>query len=297
MGIEDSGATEWTHALVRAIAERTDRVSDSCLFQEFDEAKQEAFAVMAVSRMGFDFERGRLDRVTHPFETSFRRNDVRITTRYDPKFFSTGFFSIAHEAGHGMYEQGVAPSLDGTNLGHGASSMLHESQSRMWENVVGRGRGFWQHFYPKLQETFPSQFGGVPLDTFYGAINKVEPSLIRIEADEVTYNMHIMLRFEMELELLTGNLAVKDAPEAWKTKMEEYLGVWPPDDKEGILQDIHWSGVSFGGFPSYTLGNVIGAQLIGTVREAIPDLDDQVAAGEFEQLGYGALWFGESTCL
>jgi len=270
--------------LVHAIAERQDRVDDSVLHQEFDEAKQEAFGKMAAGLYGYDFTRGRLDRTVHPFETSFSRNDVRITTRYEPDFFNPAFFSTLHETGHGLYEQNVGESLEGSLLARGASLGLHESQSRMWENVVGRSRGFWQYLYPQLQQTFPEALKDVDLDTFYRAINKVEPSLVRVEADEVTYNLHIMLRFEMELGFLDGSLSVDDGPEIWNQKMQSYLGITPPNDSLGILQDVHWSHGLMGYFTTYSLGNILSLQLYDAAIKARPEIPQQISQGRPDTL-------------
>lgn len=270
--------------MVRAIAERADRADDALLHQPFDEGQQEDFGRMAVERYGFDFSRGRQDRALHPFCTEFSVNDVRITTRFDPQWLNPALFGTMHEAGHGMYEQGVAQELDGTNLAGASSLGVHESQSRMWENVVGRGRGFWQHFYPRLQETFPDQLSTVDLETFYRAINKVEPSLIRVEADEVTYNLHIMLRFEMEVDLLEGKYPVSEAPAIWNQKMQEYLGITPPDDTLGILQDIHWASGTMGYFPTYSLGNILSLQLYDQAVRDVTEIPEQLARGEFDGL-------------
>jgi carboxypeptidase Taq len=270
--------------LVAAIAERGGLVDDAVLHQPFDEADQEAFGIMVVEHFGYDFSRGRLDRTVHPFETAFSTNDVRITTRYESDFLNPALFGTMHEAGHAMYEQGVGQNLDGTLLAGGASLGMHESQSRMWENVVGRSRAFWQHFYPQLQQTFPAQLAEISLDTFYGAINRVHPSLIRVEADEVTYNLHTMLRFELELALLEGSLTVADAPAAWNEKMQTYLGVTPPSDTLGILQDVHWSGGMLGYFPTYTLGNILSVALYDAAVAAHPSIPDEVGQGEFGTL-------------
>ncbi|HEX6510573.1 MAG TPA: carboxypeptidase M32 [Chloroflexota bacterium] len=270
--------------LVAAIAERGRAVDDAVLHQPFDEAAQEAFSVMAVERFGYDFSRGRLDRTVHPFATNFSVNDVRITTRYEPDFLNPALFGTMHEAGHAMYEQGVSQDLEGTPLARGASLGVHESQSRMWENVVGRGRAFWQHFYPQLQEIFPTQLGSTPLDDFYAAINAVHPSFIRVEADEVTYNLHIMVRFELELALLDGSLSVADAPGAWNDRMQETLGLTPPSDALGILQDVHWSSGLLGYFPTYTLGNILSIQLYEAACRARPTIPDELGTGEFDGL-------------
>jgi carboxypeptidase Taq len=270
--------------LVRAIAERRERVDDSVLHQPYDEAKQESFGKMVAQLYGYDFTRGRLDRTVHPFETSFSRNDVRITTRYESDFLNPALFSTLHETGHGLYEQNVGESLEGSLLASGASHGLHESQSRMWENVVGRSRGFWEHFYPQLQQAFPEQLKNVDLGTFYKAVNKVDPSLIRVEADEVTYNLHIMLRFEMELALLEGSISVDEAPEAWNQKMQSYLGIVPPTDSEGILQDIHWSSGLMGYFTTYSLGNILSIQLFDMAVKQRPEIPQEIGHGQFNTL-------------
>ncbi|HWQ84713.1 MAG TPA: carboxypeptidase M32, partial [Anaerolineales bacterium] len=197
---------------------------------------------------------------------------------------NSAIFSTIHETGHALYEQGVDQALERTPLAGGASLGMHESQSRLWENLVGRSYPFWQHFYPRLQEYFPAQLGNVSLDRFYKGINKVQPSLIRIEADEATYNLHIMLRLELEIALIEGSLQVKDLPQAWNTRMQEYLGVTPPNDKNGVMQDIHWSGGLIGYFSTYALGNLISAQLWERINQDIPDLENQIQRGEFSSL-------------
>jgi carboxypeptidase Taq len=270
--------------IVHAIAAQP-AVDDRTLHGSFDEPAQLAFGRSVVERIGYDFERGRLDKTHHPFSTRFSTGDIRITTRVDPNDIGQALFSTIHEAGHAIYEQGVAAGLDGTPLGSGASAGVHESQSRLWENVVGRGRGFWEHFYPLLQETFPDPFRGVTLDTFYRAINKVERSLIRTDADEVTYNLHIMMRFDLEVDLLEGRLRVKDLPEAWRARMEADLGVAPADDRNGCLQDVHWYGGSLGGgFQGYTIGNILSAQFYAAAVKAHPEIPREIAAGRFDTL-------------
>jgi len=268
--------------LIRAIAARP-QVDDSFLHQPFDEQKQWEFGVEVITKFGYDWERGRQDKSAHPFTGGPGVNDVRITTRIAPNFLNSMLFGTMHEAGHAMYEQGVSQSLLRTNLIGGASLAVHESQSRMWENLVGRSYPFWQHFYPILQSKFP-QLADVPLDAFYKGINKVQPSFIRVEADEATYNLHIMLRLEIELGLIEGKLAVKDLPEVWNAKMQEYLGLTPPNDAQGVLQDIHWSWGLFGYFSTYALGNLISAQLWEKINQDIPDLDDQFRQGKFDAL-------------
>ena len=260
-------------------------VDDACLHQHFPEAQQLAFSVEVVKRLGYDFERGRQDKTAHPFQTTFSLGDVRITTRVKEDDLGDALFSTIHEAGHAMYEQGIRRELEATPLAHGTSSGVHESQSRLWENVVGRGRGFWRFFYPKLQSAFPSQLANVSLDVFYRAINRVERSLIRTDADEVTYNLHVMIRFGLELQLLEGKLSVRDLPEAWRERYKSDLGIASPDDRDGVLQDVHWFGGQIGGvFQGYTLGNILSAQFYESARKAQPEIPDQIARGEFGTL-------------
>jgi carboxypeptidase Taq len=270
--------------LVRAVSERGAPVDDSVVHQPFAEEKQRDFGLEVVKAIGYDFERGRQDKSVHPFTSGFGTGDVRITTRFDPKFLNTALFGSMHEAGHAMYEQGVNPDFDRTPLADAASLAMHESQSRLWENLVGRSRPFWVAFYARLQDVFPGQLGGVDLDTFYRAINKVEPSFIRVEADEATYNLHIMLRFELEISLMDGTLAIGDLPQAWNARFDEYLGLTPSDDAEGVLQDIHWSGGMIGYFPTYALGNLVASQLWAKIQGDIPDLQHRIESGEFGEL-------------
>ena len=258
---------------------------DSCLRQTFPEAQQLEFADDVIKRFGYDFERGRRDMTHHPFMTKFSIGDVRITIRTKEDDLSEGLFSMTHEAGHALYEQGTCTDYEGLPLDGGPSSGIHESQSRLWENIVGRSRGFWNFFYPRLQSTFPDQLGSVSIDTFYRAINKVERSLIRTDADEVTYNLHVMLRFDFELDLLEGKLVVKDLPEAWRERFQADFGIVPPDDRDGVLQDVHWYGGSIGGsFQGYTLGNILGAQFFATALEAHPEITSEIETGEFGTL-------------
>jgi carboxypeptidase Taq len=270
-------------ALIQAIANRP-QVDASFLHQHFDEQKQWDFGMEVATRYGYEWQRGRQDKSAHPFTTSFSIDDVRITTRILPEYFPSAFFSTTHETGHALYELGVDHALERTPLADGASLAVHESQSRMWENLVGRSLPFWEYFYPRLQKIFPSQFNGVSLEAFYKGINLVEPSLIRVEADEATYNLHIMLRLELEIALMEGSLAVKDLPEAWNTRMQEYLGITPPNDAMGVLQDVHWSGGSIGYFSTYALGNLISLQFWQKINQDIPDLPDQIRQGEFSAL-------------
>lgn len=270
--------------IVRAICEQP-LADGGCLRGSYGESAQLAFALSVVKRIGYDFDRGRLDKTLHPFCTRLSAGDVRITTRVDENDLREALFSTLHEAGHALYEQGIDSELEGTSLGRGASVGVHESQSRLWENVVGRSRSFWQYFYPLLQSVFPHQLSKVPLDGFYRAINRVERSLIRTDADEVTYNLHIMLRFELELELLEGRLRAKDLSEAWRAGMQEYLGIVPTDDRDGCLQDVHWYTGSMGGaFQSYTIGNILSAQLYAAAVNAHPNIPIEIAIGEFGTL-------------
>jgi carboxypeptidase Taq len=239
---------------------------------------------MVIADFGYDFSTGRQDLSAHPFTTSFSISDVRLTTRIDEHFFSPAFFGTLHEAGHGMYEQGIDRGLERTPLADGTSLGMHESQSRLWENLVGRSRPFWEHYYLKAQETFPVALARTSLEDFYRAINRVENSLIRVEADEATYNLHIMIRFELEKELLEGRVDVRKLPGAWNDRMEEYLGVRPESDAEGVLQDIHWSLGAIGYFPTYALGNLMSTQLFNAARKAIPNLDDRIRQGSFSEL-------------
>ena len=268
--------------LIKAIASKP-QVDDSFLHQPFDESKQWSFGEEVITKFGYDWRRGRQDKAAHPFTTEFGINDVRITTRVDPDFLNPMLFGSMHECGHALYGMGVAPELERTGLERGASLAVHESQSRLWENLVGRSLSFWKYFYPRLQQVFP-QLDVVSLEKFYKGINIVHPSLIRVEADEATYNLHIMLRLEIEIALLEGKVAVRDLPALWNAKMQEYLGVTPPDDATGVLQDIHWSGGSIGYFSTYALGNLISAQLWEKINQDLPDLSDQVSAGKFEAL-------------
>jgi len=270
--------------IVKAISERPP-ADDSCLHHRTPSEQQLAFGVEVIKRYGYDFERGRQDLTHHPFMTKFSLGDVRITTRFRENDITDSLFSTLHESGHAMYEQGIDMKYEGTPLAHGTSSGVHESQSRLWENQVGRSRAFWTYFYPKLQKAFPDELGSVPVDAFYRAINKVQPSLIRTDADEVTYNLHVMLRFDLELQMLEGKLAIKDLPEAWAARYKADLGVTVPDHKDGVLQDVHWYARTIGGvFQGYTLGNIMAAQFFAAARAAHPDIRTQVEAGEFGTL-------------
>lgn len=269
--------------LIHAISARP-QVEDGFLHLKYEDKKQWDFGVDVITRFGYDWNSGRQDRSAHPFTTSFSIGDVRLTTRVIENMMTSAMFSTMHEAGHGMYEQGVSPAFSRTILAGAASMAVHESQSRMWENLVGRSRPFWRFFYPKLQAVFPTQLGNVSMEQFYKAINKVQPSFIRTESDEATYNLHIMLRLELEIALMEGTLAVAHLPEAWNTRMQEYLGVTPRNNSEGVLQDVHWSGGMIGYFPTYALGNLVSVQLWDRMTQDLPDLESQIENGEFGTL-------------
>jgi len=253
------------------------------LFRGFPVEDQRAFLQEVTAQLGFDYQHGRLDVALHPF-CSGSGVDVRMTTRYNPDEPLDSLFSSIHETGHGLYAQGLPAEHAGTALGEHAGMGMHESQSRMWENQVARGRAFWRFFEPKYRERFPSQLAGVSSDDLYLAINAVSPTFIRVDADEIYYNLHIILRFELEQRLFSGELAVSDLPAAWAALSRELFGEAPPDDQHGVLQDVHWSGGAFGYFPSYTLGNMIAAQNWAAVRREMPDLEEDFARGEFGRL-------------
>ncbi|MBX3009907.1 MAG: carboxypeptidase M32 [Caldilineaceae bacterium] len=261
------------------------QVDDDCLFQYFPEKGQWDFGLAVIKEFGYDFTRGRQDKTHHPFMTKFSLGDIRITTRIHEHELSDGIFSTFHEAGHALYEQGINPAFERTPLADGASAGIHESQSRLWENQIGRSLEFWHYYYPKLQAVFPDQLGKVPLETFYRAINKVQPSLIRVDADEVTYNLHVAIRFELELALLEGQLTIKDLPDAWDELYQTSLGVTAPNRREGVLQDVHWFGGPIGGvFQGYSLGNILAAQFYAQALAAHPTIPAEVAAGNFTTL-------------
>jgi carboxypeptidase Taq len=271
-------------ALVAALAKKTDLVSDAVLHREYDEQKQWDFGIAVIKQLGFDFEGGRQDKSVHPFTSGFGLGDTRITTRVDKHFLSPALFGTIHEAGHALYDMGYRPELDRTPLAGGASLGVHESQSRLWENIVGRSRGFWKYWFPRLQEYFPAQLADQDAESFYRAVNKVHPSFIRVEADEVTYSLHIMLRVEMENMLLERKLKVAEVPEAWNAKMQEYLGIVPPNDKLGCLQDVHWSYGSIGYFATYSLGSMFAVQLWERALQDIPTLPAQIENGQYAEL-------------
>jgi carboxypeptidase Taq len=273
-----------TVVLLRDITKHGHRVSDAPLHGNFPIEKQEQLGKEIVRDFGYSFDHGRLDKTVHPFASASSKYDARITTRYNTSYLSYSLFGTMHEAGHAMYEQNVDSRLDRSPLAHGTSLGVHESQSRLWENLVGRSYGFWSHYFSRAQELFPKELGEVSVDDFYAAVNRVEPSFIRVEADEVTYNLHIMVRFELELALLEGSLEIKDLPEAWNSKYRDYLGITPPDDAKGCLQDVHWSIGLIGYFPTYTLGNIMSVQFFEAAKAAHPELEEEIAKGKFDTL-------------
>ncbi|WP_404452809.1 carboxypeptidase M32 [Virgibacillus necropolis] len=252
----------------------------SVLEGHFPKEKQEAFSLAILEKMGYDFSSGRLDETIHPFAIALNQNDVRVTTNYDETDFRTAVFGTIHEGGHALYEQNISKSLANTPLSDGTSMGIHESQSLFWENFVGRTKSFWNSHYDLFKSFAPKNLQEVPLDDFYRAVNEVKPSFIRIEADELTYPLHIMIRYELEKGLINGDIKVADLPRLWNEKMQEYLGVTPPNDRVGVLQDIHWSGGDFGYFPSYALGYMYAAQFNHTLQKEL-DVDRQIASGNF----------------
>ncbi|ASN07373.1 carboxypeptidase M32 [Virgibacillus necropolis] len=252
----------------------------SILQGHFPKSDQEAISLAVLEKMGYDFSSGRLDETIHPFAIALNQNDVRVTTRYDESDFRTAVFGTIHEGGHALYEQNISKNLAGTPLSDGTSMGIHESQSLFWENFVGRTESFWNSHYDLFKSYAPKSFQAVPLDKFYRAVNEVKPSFIRIEADELTYPLHIMIRYELEKALINGDIKVADLPGLWNEKMQEYVGITPTNDREGVLQDIHWSGGDFGYFPSYALGYMYAAQFNHTLRKKM-DIDKQIASGDF----------------
>jgi carboxypeptidase Taq len=267
--------------LIAAVSEHSDRVDDSPLRGSFPIDRQRALVAEVLELMGFDRSSWRMDDTVHPFATNIGAGDTRITTRWDETYFASALYGAMHECGHGLYEAGIADELRRTPVGHGESLGLHESQSRMWENMVGRSREF---SYVLVRRVNVRLEPSLDADTLYRAVNRVHPSLIRVEADEATYGLHVVLRFELEQELIEGRLVVKDLPEAWNARVEQYLGIEVPDDAHGVLQDVHWSGGIFGYFPTYALGNLIAGQLWEQAHADVEDLDSQIAAGELGPL-------------
>jgi len=278
---------------------------DSFLRQHFPADKQWEWGLWLMERLGYDTAAGRQDRSEHPFSISFSAQDVRITTRVDEKDFANMTWSTIHEIGHALYEQGLPASAYGLPLGEAASLSIHESQSRLWENNVGRSQAFWEHYLPELARFFPDQFRGVDVDRFFRGINKVTPSLIRTEADEVTYHFHVFIRYQLEKALLEGSLAVADIPEFWNSQYREWLGITVPDDQRGCLQDVHWSHGSFGYFPTYSLGSLYAAQFFEVAARSLAGLDDQLRRGETAPLlhwlrpqvhGHGRRYTSDELC-
>jgi carboxypeptidase Taq len=273
-----------TIPLVAKVRERPDAVDDSVLHQDFDVETQKTVVRDMAKQLGFTEDAWRLDVTEHPFASSIAINDIRITTRYYPDFFNPAWFGTMHEFGHGLYEHGVSQLLERTPLARGASMALHESQSRMWENLIGRGRPFWDWAMPVVKAAYPAQLGSTSADAMYRAVNKLGPSYIRVEADELTYNLHIILRFEIEHGLFSGMYRVADLPEVWNATFKSYIGMDVPNDANGVLQDVHWGTGLFGYFSTYALGNVVSLQLWERIRREIPTLDEQTAQGEFGEL-------------
>jgi carboxypeptidase Taq len=269
--------------LIPLIAEAASDEQDEFMHGPFPEQKQQELSLAVMERFGYTPDEFRLDKTVHPFCASSGTRDIRLTTRYSETDL-TSLFTAMHECGHGVYEHGVSSTLERTPLCSGASSALHESQSRLWENVVGRSLPFWRWFFPRVQTTFSDLLADVDVEQFHRAVNRVRPSFIRVDADEATYGMHIILRFELEQDLLTGQLSLDDLPEAWNARFEEYLGLPVPEHRLGVLQDVHWSAGSFGYFPTYQLGNVISLQIWEKAREALPDVDEQIERGELGDL-------------
>jgi carboxypeptidase Taq len=270
--------------LIQRIQSASKRPDPTLFRRNLSLEKQKQLSLHVAEAIGFDFKRGRLDETSHPFCTTLGPNDCRILTRYDQNDLGTGLFGTIHEAGHGMYEQGLPEESFGLPLGSYASLGIHESQSRMWENQVGRSAAFWRWITPKLQDLFPKQYANVSEQEFYFAANEVEPSLIRVEADEATYNLHIIIRYDLEKQLINGELEVDDLPDAWNLRYEQDLGVKVQQDRDGVLQDVHWSAGLFGYFPTYTIGNLIAAQLFSKAEESIDQIDKQFSRGNFQEL-------------
>jgi carboxypeptidase Taq len=273
-----------TIPLVRQVVDYADCVDDSFLNGHFPASKLEALSRHVAKSLGVKEDGWRLDPTVHPFATTISLGDIRLTTKYLESNVMSSYFSTMHEFGHGLYEANVAPALERTTVQRGASMAWHESQSRMWENLVGRGRPHWDWATPIIREYFPGEFDDVTPDQFYRAVNKMQPSLIRVEADELTYNLHIILRYELERDIFANRVELKDLPEAWNSKIRDYFGIEVPNDVEGVMQDVHWSAGMFGYFPTYALGNVVSLQLWQRIRKAIPDLDGKISRGETAEL-------------
>ncbi|UGB29205.1 carboxypeptidase M32 [Metabacillus sp. B2-18] len=268
--------------LVKAISDTEYKPKTDFLLNHFPKENQRRLSEFLLKEIGYDFQAGRLDETVHPFEITLNRNDVRVTTKYDEKDFRTAIFGTIHECGHAIYEQNISEELEGTLLCSGTSMGIHESQSLFYENFVGRNKHFWQRYYQSLKDFSPEQFEGISLDEFYEAINESKPSLIRIEADELTYALHVMVRYEIEKALFNDEISVEELPKIWNDKYEEYLGIVPPNDAQGVLQDVHWAGGSFGYFPSYALGYMYAAQIKNAMLKEMPNYDELIETGRFD---------------
>lgn len=281
------------------------QIDDAFLFGHFEKDKQWALGMEMLRRMNFSFDAGRQDISEHPFTINFNSNDVRVTTRIDEHDFANMLWSCIHEGGHALYEQGLPADQYGLPLGEYCSLSIHESQSRLWENCIGRGRAFWQNNYSLLQQYFPQQFSDISLDHFYRAINKVQPSLIRTEADELTYHFHVMIRYNIEKHLIDGTIGARDIPAIWNEMYRDYLGVTVPDDKQGCLQDVHWSHGSFGYFATYSIGSLYAAQLHAAILKQNPSLEAAISTGNYQPLlnwlqqhiyGFGRYYTSDELC-
>jgi len=279
-----SKSKQYLNKIIKKLNTSTDKPDFSILTQKWDVNKQWDFSIEVIKGLNYDFNKGRQDKSVHPFTTSLSSSDTRFTTRIDENFFSSCIFGSIHECGHALYDMGFKKEIHDNILADGCSMGIHESQSRMWENMVGRSKEFWKYWYPKLEKSFPRNLKNISIEDFYRSINTVQPSLIRVEADEVTYGMHIILRFELERDIIEGNVNVSELPEIWNSKMEDLLGITPPNDADGVLQDIHWSGGAFGYFPTYFLGNLYGAQFYRKALKDHPSLPKEYEEGNFSNL-------------
>jgi carboxypeptidase Taq len=270
--------------LVKEISECKQKPTTDFLYDHFPKENQKKLSEYFIKELGYDFDAGKLDESVHPFEITLNRGDVRVTTKYDENDFRTAIFGTIHECGHAIYEQNISEELEGTFLCSGTSMGIHESQSLFYENFIGRNEGFWRRYYKKLQESSSEQFDGISLEKFYQAINESKPTLIRIEADELTYALHVMVRYEIEKSLFNDEITVDELPSIWNEKYQEYLGITPPNDAKGILQDVHWAGGSFGYFPSYALGYIYAAQIKHAMLKDFPDYDELLETGQFEKI-------------
>lgn len=270
--------------LIKQVSASENKPDTSFISEVFPKEKQKELSLYFLQELGYDFDGGRLDETVHPFATTMNRGDVRVTTRYDEKDFRTAIFGTIHECGHAIYEQNIDEALSGTNLSDGASMGIHESQSLFYENFIGRNKHFWTAYYQKIQEASPEQFGNISLDDFVRAVNESKPSLIRVEADELTYPLHIIIRYEIEKAIFSNEVSVEELPSLWNQKYQDYLGITPSEDAEGILQDVHWAGGDFGYFPSYALGYMYAAQLKHKMLDDLPEFDTLLERGEFHPI-------------